>query len=179
MARNSSYTNEISTLNANIVAIINRLKSHDKRVYIASTLKQLTKRNNMQDLTKGDVLKKVHDLEVERKIVDKHNRKKDSFHVGKDIAAAIAQNILIETPIRFYDRSFLKICLIHLIKNWEVLQYLILVSTIPHVNQDVKNIRETESLINNVFDKLKVNVTKKGVNKQRSYFTKFGDSSLN
>ena len=38
----------------------------------------------MQDLTKEDHLKKVHDLETEEKIVNKLNRDKKSFHVSKD-----------------------------------------------------------------------------------------------
>ena len=47
----------------------------------------------MQDLTKEDLLKKVHDLETEGKIVNKLNRNKDSFHVSKDIVDAFAESI--------------------------------------------------------------------------------------
>ena len=48
----------------------------------------------MQDLTKEDLLKKVHDLETERKVVNKLNRNKDFFHVSKDIVDAFAESIL-------------------------------------------------------------------------------------
>ena len=37
----------------------------------------------MQDLTKEELLKKVHALETERKVVNKLNRNKDFFHVSK------------------------------------------------------------------------------------------------
>ena len=47
----------------------------------------------MQDLTKEDLLKKVHDLETEGKIVNKLNRNKDSFHIRKDIVEAFAEII--------------------------------------------------------------------------------------
>ena len=60
----------------------------------------------MQDLTKEDLLKKVHDLETEGKIVNKLNRNKDSFHVRKDIVDGFAKNIIEKTPIIFHDSFF-------------------------------------------------------------------------
>ena len=54
MAKNSPYTKEISTLNASTVAIINKLKNHDKRADIATARKQLIKSNSMQELAKKD-----------------------------------------------------------------------------------------------------------------------------
>ena len=60
----------------------------------------------MQDLTKENLFKKVHDLETEGKIVNKLNRNKDSFHVRKDIVDGFAENIE-KTPIIFHD-SFLE-----------------------------------------------------------------------
>ena len=68
MVNNSAYTNELNILNANIIAIINKLKNQNKHVNIYW---QLIKTNSMQDLTKKDLLKKVHHLETEGKIVKK------------------------------------------------------------------------------------------------------------
>ena len=76
MVNNSVYTNELNTLNAKIIAIINELKYQNKRADIDSTHKQLVKTNSMQDLPEEDLLKKVHDLETEGKIVNKLNRKR-------------------------------------------------------------------------------------------------------
>ena len=67
------YTNELNTLNANIITIINKLKNQNKRADIDSIHKQLVKITNMQDLTKEDLLKKVHDFETDGKIVNKLN----------------------------------------------------------------------------------------------------------
>ena len=135
MVNSSVYTNEPNTLNANIT-IINKLKNQNRRADIYSTRKQLVKATSMQDLTKEDLLKKVHDLETEGKIVNKLNRNKDSFHVRKDIVDAFAENI-IEKTIIFHDSFFetpnvnqtiLKVFPIHLAENLEVFQYLILIS---------------------------------------------------
>ena len=82
MVNDSVYTNELNILNANIIAIINKLKNQNKRVAVDSIHKQLLKTTRMQDLTKEDLLKKVHDLETEGKIVTKLNRNKDSFHLS-------------------------------------------------------------------------------------------------
>ena len=79
MVNNSVYTNELNTLNANIIAIINKLKNQNKRVDVDSIHKQLVKTTSMQDLTKEDLLKKVHDLETEGKIVNKLNRNKERY----------------------------------------------------------------------------------------------------
>ena len=103
MVNNSVYTNELNTLNANIITIINKLKKQNKRADIDSILKQLVKTTSMQDLTKEDLLKKVHDLETEGKILNKRNRNKDSFHVSKDTVDAFAENIIEKTPIIFHD----------------------------------------------------------------------------
>ena len=70
---NEWYTNELNTLNANIITIINKLKNQNKRADIDSIHKQLVKITNMQDLTKEDLLKKVHDFETDGKIVNKLN----------------------------------------------------------------------------------------------------------
>ena len=85
MVNNSTSTNEFNTLNANIMAIINKLKNQSEQANIESIHKQLVRTNSMQDLTKEDLVKKVHDLETERKIVNIFDRNKDSFHVSKDI----------------------------------------------------------------------------------------------
>ena len=88
----------------------------------------------MQDLSIEDLLKKVHDLETEGKILNKLNRNKDSFHVSKDVVDAFPDNILEKTPARFHDSFFETPAinqtdsLIHLADNLEVLQYLILIS---------------------------------------------------
>ena len=70
MVNNSAYTNEINKLNANIIAIINKSKNQKKRADIDSLHKQFVKSNSMQDFTKTDPLKKVHDLITEGKIVN-------------------------------------------------------------------------------------------------------------
>ena len=104
MVNNSVYTNEPNTLNANIT-IINKLKNQNRRADIYITRKQLVKATSMQDLTKEHLLKKVHDLETEGKILNKLNRNKDSFHVRKDIVDAFAENIL-EKTIVFHGSFF-------------------------------------------------------------------------
>ena len=91
MINNSVYTNELNILNANIITTINKLKNQNKRADIDSIQKQLVKTTSMQDLTKEDLLKKVHDLKTEEKIVNKLNRNKDSFHVSKDIVDAFSK----------------------------------------------------------------------------------------
>ena len=99
MVNNSVYTNELSTLNANIITIIYKLKNQNKRADIDSILKQLVKTTSMQVLTKED-------LETKGKIVNKLNRNKDSFHVRKDIVDGFAENIIEKTPIIFHDSFF-------------------------------------------------------------------------
>ena len=106
MVNNSVYTNELNILNANIITTINKLKNQNKRADIDSIQKQLVKTTSMQDLTKEDLLKKVHDLKTEGKIVNKLNRNKDSFHVSKDIVDAFSENIIEKTPIIFHDSFF-------------------------------------------------------------------------
>ena len=91
MVDNSLYTNDLNILNANIITTINKLKNQNKRADIDSIQKQLVKTTSMQDLTKEDLLKKVHDLKTEEKIVNKLNRNKDSFHVSKDIVDAFSK----------------------------------------------------------------------------------------
>ena len=106
MVNNSVYTNELNTLNANIITIINKLKNQNKRADNESIHKQLVKSTSMQDLTKEDLLKKVDDLKTEGKIVNKLNRNKESFHVSKDIVDAFAENIIEKTPIIFHESFF-------------------------------------------------------------------------
>ena len=91
MVDNSLYTNDLNILNANIITTINKLKNQNKRADIDSIQKQLVKTTSMQDLTKEDLLKKIHDLETEGKILNKLNRNKDSFHVSKDIVDAFSK----------------------------------------------------------------------------------------
>ena len=93
MVNNRVYTNKLNTLNANIITIIDKLKNQNKRADVVSIHKRLVKTTSMQDLTKEDSLKKVHDLETEGKILNKLNRNKDSFHVSKDIVDAFAESI--------------------------------------------------------------------------------------
>ena len=52
MVNNSVYTNELNTLNANIITIINKLKNQNKPADIDSIHKQLVKTTSMQELTK-------------------------------------------------------------------------------------------------------------------------------
>ena len=85
MVSNSTSTNALNTLNASIMAIINKLKNQSEQANIDSIHKQLVRTNSMQDLTKEDLVKKVLDLETEKKTVKRFNRNKDSFHVSKDI----------------------------------------------------------------------------------------------
>ena len=106
MVNNSVYANDLNILNANIITTINKLKNQNKRADIDSIQKQLVKTTSMQDLTKEDLLKKVHDLKTEGKIVNKLNRNKDSFHVSKDIVDAFSENIIEKTPIIFHDSFF-------------------------------------------------------------------------
>ena len=94
MVNNSVYTNALNTLNANIITINNKLKNQNKRADIDSIHKQFVKTTSMQDLTKENLFKKVHDLETEGKIVNKLNRSKNSFHVRKDIVDSLAENII-------------------------------------------------------------------------------------
>ena len=103
---NNSVTNELNTLNANIITIINKLKNQNKRSDIDSIHKQLVKTTSMQDLTKEYLLKKVHDFETDGKIVNKLNRNKDSFHGRKDIVDSFAENIIEKTPVIFHDSFF-------------------------------------------------------------------------
>ena len=58
VANNSAYTNELNTLNANIIAI-NKLKNKSKRADIGILHKQLVKTNSAQDHIKEDLLKKI------------------------------------------------------------------------------------------------------------------------
>ena len=51
MSKNSAYTNELNTLNANITVIISKLKNQNKRADIGSIHKELIKTNSMQDFT--------------------------------------------------------------------------------------------------------------------------------
>ena len=107
MVNKSVYTNELNTLNANIITIINKLKNQNKQADIDSIHKQLIETTSMQDLTKEDLLKKVHDLETEGKIENKLNQNKDSFHIRKDIVDAFAEIIKKKkTPIIFHDCFF-------------------------------------------------------------------------
>ena len=73
MVNTNAYRNERNTSNANIFAIINKLKNQNKWADIDSIHKQLTKTNSMQDLTREGLLKKEHDLETEGKILNKLN----------------------------------------------------------------------------------------------------------
>ena len=132
----------------------------------------------MQDLTKEDLLKKVHDLETEGKIVNKLNRNKDSFHVVVDgIVDGFAENIIEKTPIIFHDsffetpnvnqtdsqsfsNSFSRECRSSTIPDFDIITNT---PAVPHINHDAENIRETESLADNMFEKLKLDGIKKEI----------------
>ena len=177
MVNNSVYTNKLNTLNTNIITIINKLKNENKRADIDSIHKQLVKTTSMQDLTKEDLLKKVHDLETEGKIVNKHNRNKDSFHVRKDIVDGFAKNIIEKTPIIFHDSFFetpnvnqtdsqrFSSSFSRESRKSSIPDFDIITNTpaVPHINHDAENIRETESLADNMFEKLKVHSIKKEI----------------
>ena len=79
MVNNSVYTNELNTLSANIITMINKLKNQNKQADIDSIRKQFVKTTSMQDLTKENLFKKLHDLETEGKIVNKLNRNKERY----------------------------------------------------------------------------------------------------
>ena len=178
MVNDSVHTDELNTLNANIIAIINKLKNQNKRADIYSIHKQLVKMTSMQDLTKKDLLKKVHDLETEGKIVNKLNRNKDSFHVVVDgIVDGFAENIIEKTPIIFHDSffetpnvnqtdsqsfssSFSRECRSSTIPDFDIITNT---PAVPHINHDAENIRETESLADNMFEKLKLDGIKKEI----------------
>ena len=119
----------------------------------------------MQDLTKEDLLKKVHDLETEGKIVNKLNRNKDFFHVSKDVLDAFAKNIIEKTPIVFHDsffetpnvnqtdsqsfsNSFCRQSRISSIPHFDIMANT---PAVPHINHDAENVRETESLADDMF----------------------------
>ena len=131
----------------------------------------------MQDLTKEDLLKKVHDLETEGKIVNKLNRNKDFFHVSKDVLDAFAKNIIEKTPIVFHDsffetqninqtdsqsfsNSFCRQSRISSIPHFDIMANT---PAVPHINHDAENVRETESLADDMFEKLKVDSIKKEI----------------
>ena len=157
MVNKSVYGNELNTLNAKIIAIINKLKNQNKRADIDSKHKQLIKTNSMQDITVENFLKKVHDLETEGKIVNNLQRKKDPFHVSKYIVDAFAENILEKTPIRFHDSSFERPTInqtnsqsfsnssIGESQSSSIPDFDIIVNTSNdwHINRDAGNIRET------------------------------------
>ena len=177
MVNKSVYTNELNTLNANIITIINKLKNQNKQADIDSIHKQLIETTSMQDLTKEDLLKKVHDLETEGKIVNKLNRNKDSFHVSKDIVDAFAENIIEKTPTIFHD-SFFETPNVNQTdsqsfcysfsresRSSSTPDFDIITNTpaVSHINHDAENIRETESLADNMFEKLKLDGIKKEI----------------
>ena len=144
----------------------------------------------MQDLTKEDLLKKVHDLETEGKIVNKLNRNKDSFHIRKDIVEAFAEIIKKKkkkTPIIFQDsffetrnvnqtdsqsfsNSFSRESRSSSIPHFDIITNT---SAVPHINHDAENIRETESLADNMFEKLKVDGIKKEILSELQKSTEF------
>ena len=105
MVNYSARTDEIITLNENII-IINNLKKNKKRTNIGSIHKQLIKSNNIQDLTREDLFQKLQNLVAEGQVVNRMKQNNDSFHVNKDVVGAFAENILAERPVRFHDRSF-------------------------------------------------------------------------
>ena len=171
------YTNELNTLNANIITIINKLKNQNKRADIDSIHKQLVKITNMQDLTKEDLLKKVHDFETDGKIVNKLNQNKDSFHGRKDIVDYFAENIIEKTPIIFHDsffetpnvnqtdsqrfsNSFSRESRKSSIPDFDIITNA---PAVPHISHDAENIREIESLADSMFQKLKVDGIKKEI----------------
>ena len=176
MINSSVYTNELNTLNANIFTIINKLKNQNKLADIDSIHKQLVKTTSTQELTKEDLLKKVHDLETEGKIVNKLNRNKDSFHVVVDgIVDGFAENIIEKTPIIFHDSFFetpnvnqtdsqsLSNSFSRESRSSSIPDFDIITNTpaVPHINHDAESITETESLADNMFEKLKVDGIKK------------------
>ena len=177
MFNNSVNTNEFNTLNANIITIINKPKSHNKRADIDSIHKQLVKTTSMQELTEENLLKKVHDLETEGKIVNKLNQNKDSFHVSKDIVDAFAENIIEKTRIIFHDSFFETPTINHTdsqsfsnsfsreSRSSSISDFDIIANTpaIPHIDHDAEKIRETKSLADNMFEKLKVDGIKKEI----------------
>ena len=131
----------------------------------------------MQDLTKEDLLKKVHDLETEGKIVNKLNRNKGSFHVKKDIVDGFAENVIEKTPRIFHD-SFFETPNVNQTdsqsfsnsfsresRSSSIPDFDIITNTpvVAHINHDTENIRETESLADNMFEKLKVGGIKKEI----------------
>ena len=114
-------------------------------------------------------MKKVHDLETEGEIVNKHNRDKDSFHVSKDIVDAFPKNMIEKTPIIFHD-SFFEIPNINQTdsqsfsnsfrresRSSSIPDFDIIANTpaVRHINRDAENIRETKSLAENMFEKVK------------------------
>ena len=122
-------------------------------------------------------MKKVHDLETEGEIVNKLNRDKDSLHVSKDTVDAFAENMIEKTPIIFQD-SFFETPNINQTdsqsfsdsfhresRSSPIPDFDIIANTpaVPHINDDAKDIRETESLAENMFEKLKVDGIKKEI----------------
>ena len=112
----------------------------------------------MQDLTKENLFKKVHDLETKGKIVNKLNRNKDSFHVRKDIVDGFAENIIEKAPIIFHDSFFetpnvnqtdsqsLSNSFSRESRSSSIPDFDIITNTpaVLHINHDAENIRETE-----------------------------------
>ena len=131
----------------------------------------------MQDFTKEDLLKEAHDLETEGKIFNKLNQNKDSFHVSKDLVDAFAEIIVQKTPIVFHDSffetpninqtdsqsfssSFSRESRSSSIPDFDIIANI---PAAPHINHDAVNIKETEALAYNMFEKPKVDGIKEEI----------------
>ena len=131
----------------------------------------------MQDFTKEDLLKEAHDLETEGKIFNKLNQNKDSFHVSKDLVDAFVEIIVQKKPIVFHDSffetpninqtdsqsfssSFSRESRSSSIPDFDIIANI---PAAPHINHDAVNIKETEALAYNMFEKPKVDGIKEEI----------------
>ena len=100
---------------------------------------------------------------------------------------AFAENIIEKTPIIFNDsffetpninqtysqsfsNSFSRESRSSLIPDFDITANM---PAVPHINHDAENIRETESLADNMFDKLKVDAINKEIMRQLQKGTDF------
>ena len=102
-------------------------------------------------------------------MVNKLNRNKISFHVSKNIVDAFVENILEKTPITLHDSSFEMLTISQTdfrslsnslsreyrssssISDFDIIDNT---PTVLHINHEAENFRETESLNDNMFEKL-------------------------
>ena len=72
-------SSEVTLLDNNVMATINKLKSQHKRVDLASIYKELTKTLELNNFTEDHLKDRINALLVSGKIIDKLNRDHPSY----------------------------------------------------------------------------------------------------